>query len=119
MRCRRQRGVLAGADAQEVGDGPEVLELVGVHYAAHGLDDTAEDFEGKNADNLSLTVVGNDAGPTVNQDRFECYPHSLCPFEQADDDRCDLVTPEERLGRTGRLAAPVAVEGGVRCQQVD
>jgi hypothetical protein len=63
-----------------------------------------------------LPVVGNDAGPTVNEDRFERYPHSLCSFEQADDDGCDTVTPEERLGRTGRLAASVAVEGGVRCQ---
>ncbi len=104
------------ADAEEVGNGPEVLELVGVHDASHGLDHAVEDFEGKNAHNLALTVVGNDAGPTVNKDRFECYPHSLCSFEQADDEVCDTVTPEERLGRTGCLAASVAVEGGVRCQ---
>ena len=90
--------VLLVTDAQEVRDNAQVLELVGVHDASHGLDDTVEDLEGKNADDLALAVVGDDAGAAVDEDRFECYPQSLCPFEQVDDERGDLVPSEERVG---------------------
>ncbi len=111
--------VLLVTDAQDVRDGAQVLELVGVDDATHGLDHAVEDLEREHTDDLVLLVVGDDPWAAVDEDRFKSYPQSLGPSEQLDEESGDLFSSEDGVGRAGRLAASVAVEGGIRSQEVD
>ena len=102
----------------QVRDGSEVLELVGIDDATHRLDNAVKDVEAENADDLALRVMSDEPRPAVDEYRLDGYPQSGRLFEQTEDEGGHLVPSVEGLADGGRLAASIAVEDGVRGEEV-
>ena len=69
------------SETSQVGNGAEVLELVGVDNATNCPDHAVVDLEGKNAHDPSLGIVEDDPGFAVDENWFGRYPYSGRLFE--------------------------------------
>ena len=63
--------VAVGSDTDDVGDGTEVLELVGVDDGTHRVDHPVEHFEGPNAGDLALGITVDHPRSTIDEYRFD------------------------------------------------
>src|SRR5262245_64030175 len=95
----------------DVGDRPEVSQLVGVDDPADAPDLTTGDVERTHADQPLLGVEKERSGIAVDLDgtqRDTGYEHD--PADPVDDGASDPGAAAQRAGERGSLSAPVAGE---------
>src|SRR5215211_779657 len=94
-------------------------EFLGVEYRPYGDDDTLGDLERRDPERASGLVVEHEAQLAVDARRAVCDAALVRLAAPADDRLRDALGAHERGRHRRRLAAAVAVDGGVGREQLD
>ncbi len=81
-----------GPGAEEIGDGAEMLELVGVNHTAHRLDDAVEYLQGDYAHDSTLGVAADNPRSSVNEGRFVYCAELQVPTEDFEKECSNLIS---------------------------
>src|SRR5271165_4778298 len=104
---------------RHIGDGPEVVKLVGVDHGPDRLHLAVGDVEGEDVDDAPFAVVGDRARLAVDPGQLHAGTHLRPPAGQPEHEPGDLQRPVDRSGRRPGLAAAVAHHGHVRREQLE